>query len=420
MLMSRVIKLFNLSRTVVHQNLNNNLIKYIAKSYEAKSPPIYYFENTEASANSYKNRPSGKSKLGFLPCFAIGIALTFDKFFDEFKIFKFSNFLKHGVLPSVKASSIIVNKPRVMMNFIADVVEKTAAAVVCIEIKDTRRRDFFTGQFSTRSSGSGFIVKEDGLILTNAHVILSQPGSVILVKLYDGSVHKAYVEAVDKKTDLATIRINANKSLPVLKLGSSSDIRPGEWVVAIGSPLTLENTITAGVVSSAHRSSNELGLRDKNIDYIQTDAAITFGNSGGPLVNLDGEAIGINAMKITPGISFAIPIDAVKNFLTRAQENKSTQKPKYLGITMLTLSDDITRELGMYRDHKGVIVWRVVIGSPADVGGLVPGDIIISINGKQIKNADDVHSILDSTNILKIELLRKNMKKEVTVQAEEN
>ncbi|XP_052562330.1 serine protease HTRA2, mitochondrial isoform X2 [Culex pipiens pallens] len=318
---------------------------------------------------------------------------------------------KFSLFPSVSAATTFkdLKGRRAMHNFIADVVDVSAPAVVYIEIKDTRHYDFFSGQPVTISNGSGFIVEEDGLILTNAHVVISKPNAMVTVKLLDGRTFPGTVEDVDPNSDLATVRIKC-KSLPVMKLGKSSDLRSGEWVVALGSPLALNNTVTAGVVSSTQRASQELGLRGKDINYIQTDAAITFGNSGGPLVNLDGEAIGINSMKVTPGISFAIPIDHAREFLLKGADRRkakgfSTEKipvRRYMGITMLTLTAEILRELRQ-RSHNvpdsvrnGILVWKVIQGSPAHVGGLYPGDIITSINGHEVKNSGDVYELLSA------------------------
>ena len=159
-----------------------------------------------------------------------------------------------------------------------------------------------------------------------------------------------------------------------MKLGTSKDTRPGEWVIALGSPLALSNTITTGVVSNIARPPDELGLRGKDIaEYIQTDATITFGNSGGPLINLDGEAIGINSMKVSPGISFAIPIDYAKEFLRRSAESQkkgggSHQTRRYLGITMLPLNHQIIGELRKRNQltvnlTHGILIYRSVTSS---------------------------------------------------------
>ncbi|XP_054920945.1 serine protease HTRA2, mitochondrial isoform X2 [Dermacentor andersoni] len=269
-------------------------------------------------------------------------------------------------LPIVSAST--VPPPSTRFNFIADAVEKTAPAVVYIEILG---RHPFTQQQIAVSNGSGFVVRPDGLILTNAHVVAD--GRLVTVKLHDGRQFTGKVEAVDRRSDLATVRIPA-KGLPTLQLTHTDQLRPGEWVVAMGSPLALNNTITAGVVSSVHRSSKELGIHNE-MDYIQTDAAINFGNSGGPLINLDGNVIGINTMKVTAGISFAIPADYAMNFLEEAskknQEETSAER-WYLGITMLTLTPSLILEL-QQRDPmfphvtNGVLVWRVMLGSPANL-----------------------------------------------------
>ncbi|TMW41290.1 hypothetical protein DOY81_013630 [Sarcophaga bullata] len=273
---------------------------------------------------------------------------------------------------------------RAQFNFIADV--------------DTRHFDYFTGQPVTASNGSGFIIESNGTILTNAHVVINKPHTMVQVRLHDGRVFPAVIEDVDSTSDLAIIRISC-QNLPVMRLGESCTLRSGEWVVALGSPLALSNTVTAGVISSTQRPSQELGLRNRDINYLQTDAAITFGNSGGPLVNLDGEAIGVNSMKVTAGISFAIPIDYVKLFLKKVQERRKQgaagkpiqQAKRYMGITMLTLTKDILNELKNRSESlppnltHGVLVWKVILGSPAHIGGLSPGDIVTHINKKKSK-----------------------------------
>ncbi|XP_052863615.1 serine protease HTRA2, mitochondrial [Anopheles cruzii] len=309
---------------------------------------------------------------------------------------------------AVSALSESSSSRRKQLNFIADAVEVSAPAVVYIEIRDLKHVDFFTREPVTVSNGSGFIVDSDGLILTNAHVVISKPYTMVTVKLSDGRAFPGKVEYVDQSSDLATVRIQC-RNLPTLKMGRSSDLRPGEWVIALGSPLALSNTVTAGVVSTTHRASQELGLRGRVINYIQTDAAITFGNSGGPLVNLDGEAIGINSMKVTAGISFAIPIDHAKEFLQNIAEKSADKRleqangsvgRRYLGLTMLTLTPAIMAELQQKSHtfppnfHGGVLVWKVIHGSPAHANGICPGDVITHINGKEISTCAEMYDIL--------------------------
>lgn len=293
--------------------------------------------------------------------------------------------------------------------------------------------DFFTGQPVTASNGSGFVIDGNGLILTNAHVVINKPNTMVSVKLFDGRVFPGHIEDVDPTSDLATVRIQC-KNLPTMKLGESSKLLAGEWVVAMGSPLSLSNTVTAGVVSSTQRASQELGLRGRNINYIQTDAAITFGNSGGPLVNLDGEAIGINSMKVTPGISFAIPIDYAKEFLQKTDARRKSGKPdyekplsrRYMGITMLTLTPEILAELKQ-RSHdvpnhirNGILVWKVIVGSPAHNGGLIPGDILIEINDVAVKSSQDVYDALSGTKRdLKMNIYRGQKQIQIVVRPED-
>ncbi|XP_033102944.1 serine protease HTRA2, mitochondrial-like isoform X2 [Anneissia japonica] len=342
----------------------------------------------------------------------------------------------------VKASEIVVDSEELKSkrsnryNFIADTVDLAGPAVVYIEIQG--RHPFRRGQVPM-SNGSGFIVSDDGLILTNAHVVANGQISVVKVRLKDDSVYEGRVIAVDSVSDLAALKINAGKKLPKLKLGKSSQLRPGEWVVAMGSPLSLSNTITAGIVSAVSRTSKELGL-NKDIDYIQTDAAITFGNSGGPLVNLDGEAIGINTMKVTAGISFAIPIDYALDFIEESKKivkgSQSTgwfssNKPQavkgsqkyYLGITMLSLTQQIIIELKQrspdFPDIQyGVLVYGVTQGSPAHRSGLKPGDIITHIDKQEIKSSKEVYSAVKSENQLRISVVRGQKVMQLTVTPE--
>ncbi|KAH8383325.1 hypothetical protein KR009_007992 [Drosophila setifemur] len=338
---------------------------------------------------------------------------------------------REELTPSISARTM--SGRRRDFNFIADVVAGCGDSVVYIEIKDTRHFDYFSGQPITASNGSGFIIEQNGLILTNAHVVINKPHTMVQVRLSDGRTFPATIEDVDQTSDLATLRIQVS-NLSVMRLGKSSTLRSGEWVVALGSPLALSNTVTAGVISSTQRASQELGLRNRDINYLQTDAAITFGNSGGPLVNLDGEAIGVNSMKVTAGISFAIPIDYVKVFLERAAERRKkgsaykTGYPvkRYMGITMLTLTPDILFELKSRSQNMpsnlthGVLVWKVIVGSPAHSGGLQPGDIVTHINKKEIKNSSDVYDALaDNSKTLDMVILRGVKQLRMTITPED-
>ncbi|XP_034058365.1 serine protease HTRA3-like [Gymnodraco acuticeps] len=222
--------------------------------------------------------------------------------------------------------SIHPSSPRYKFNFIADVVEKIAPAVVHIEM--FIRHSLFSHHVRL-SSGSGFIITPSGVIVTNAHVVTTDAIATVTgrpqlrVQLYNGDAYEAVVRHVDRKADIATIKVNPQKKLPVLSLGRSAGLRPGEFVVAIGSPFALQNTVTTGIVSTAQRDGKELGIKDSDMDYIQTDALINYGNSGGPLINLDGEVIGINTLKVAAGISFAIPSDRISRFLTESQPKHS-------------------------------------------------------------------------------------------------
>ncbi|KAL7861398.1 hypothetical protein SRHO_G00128390 [Serrasalmus rhombeus] len=200
-------------------------------------------------------------------------------------------------------------------------------------------------------------------------------------------------------------------------LGRSADLRPGEFVVAIGSPFSLQNTVTTGIVSTTQRGGKELGLRNSDMDYIQTDAIINYGNSGGPLVNLDGEVIGINTLKVTAGISFAIPSDKIRQFLSesydRQARGRGTAKKKYIGVRMMTLTPALAKELkAKHRDFpdvtSGAYVIEVISKTPAAAGGLKEHDVIISINSQQISSATDVSAAIKRDAALRMVVRRSN------------
>ncbi|ETK88942.1 hypothetical protein L915_06899 [Phytophthora nicotianae] len=271
-------------------------------------------------------------------------------------------------------------------NFIADAVEKAFPAVVNIAVD--------SGYFA--SNGSGFIITKEGLIVTNAHVVARcNRYSKIQVTFADGSNYPAVIHSADPLSDIALLQIKSEevKEWPMISIGSSSELRAGEWVCALGSPFSLQNSVSAGIISAVARHSSELGYPQKGGEYIQTDAAINAGNSGGPLINLDGEVIGINTMKVdgSVGISFAIPADTAVQVIEQLRKHKKVVRP-YIGMQMINFNTRELQEIGrMFPDVKeGVIVKSVAPGSPAHKGGLLPGDVIVSFDGKKVQSTKDI------------------------------
>lgn len=271
-------------------------------------------------------------------------------------------------------------------NFIADAVEKAFPAVVNIAVD--------SGYFA--SNGSGFIITKEGLIVTNAHVVARcNRYSKIQVTFADGRNYPAVIHSADTLSDIALLQIKSEevKEWPMISVGSSSELRAGEWVCALGSPFSLQNSVSAGIISAVARHSSELGFPQKGGEYIQTDAAINAGNSGGPLINLDGEVIGINTMKVdgSVGISFAIPADTAVQVIEQLRKHKKVVRP-YIGMQMINFNTRELQEIGrMFPDVKeGVIVKSVAPGSPAHKGGLLPGDVIVSFDGKKVHSTKDI------------------------------
>nr|XP_013815379.1 PREDICTED: serine protease HTRA3 isoform X2 [Apteryx mantelli mantelli] len=261
-------------------------------------------------------------------------------------------------------------------------------------------------------------MSDSGLIVTNAHVVSSTNAvsgrQQLKVQLQNGDTYEATIKDIDKKSDIATIKIHPKKKLPVLLLGHSADLRPGEFVVAIGSPFALQNTVTTGIVSTAQRDGKELGLRDSDMDYVQTDAIINYGNSGGPLVNLDGEVIGINTLKVTAGISFAIPSDRITQFLTESHDKQSKDgKKRFIGIRMLTITPALVEELKHNNPdfpdvRSGIYVHEVVPNSPSHRGGIQDGDIIVKVNGRPLMTSSDLQEAVMNESPLLLEVRRGN------------
>jgi serine protease Do len=297
--------------------------------------------------------------------------------------------------PAVSSVSSLVN--------FADVVERINPAVVNIDAtapgnNDGRRRrpgfpgppelferpDGLRGDGARRGAGSGFIIDADGSILTNEHVIDGMER--IVVKLSDGRSLRGRVIGADPDTDIALIKVDGQQGLPVAPLGDSSTLRMGEWVCAIGNPLGYEHTVTVGVVSYVGRK-----LFDASLDnYIQTDAAINFGNSGGPLINSRGEVIGINAAisSRASNIGFAVPISGASAILPQLRARGRVSRG-YIGVGLRDIDADLQSALKLSVSH-GAIVQDVTSGSPADRIGIRPYDVILSFDGAEVVNDDEL------------------------------
>ena len=258
-------------------------------------------------------------------------------------------------------------------NFIADAAATAMPAVVNI----TSAVAGFGGLRRGVSTGSGFVAREDGLVVTNAHVVAG--GGDVVVTMADGRKFRGRVVAADAECDIALVQMAGVSGLATAAIGSSSSLRPGDFVVALGSPLNLSNSVTAGIVSNVARHGSEIGAASSRAEYLQTDAAINSGNSGGPLVDLDGKVIGINTMKAAraDGISFAIPIDVAWAVVRALLAHGRVPRP-YIGIKM--------------QGHRGggVTIVAVAPDSPADRAGLRPGDAVLAFDGGRVRTIADV------------------------------
>lgn len=239
-------------------------------------------------------------------------------------------------------------------------------------------------EFKQKSLGSGFIISHDGYIFTNNHVV--ERADKILVKLSTGREYEAKIIGRDTKTDLALIKIKPGESLPIVDIGDSDKARVGDWVIAIGNPFGLEQTVTAGIVSAKGRVIGA-GPYD---NFIQTDASINPGNSGGPLFNMEGKVIGINTAIVAQGqgIGFAIPMNMAKVILPDLK-SKGKVTRGWLGVSVQDITEDIAKNMKL-KDIKGALVSETFKGDPADKAGMKAGDIIVEVNGKKIKDSHEL------------------------------
>ena len=330
-------------------------------------------------------------------------------------------------------------------NFVADAVNRVGPAVVRLDTERTVTRSldpflddpFFRrffgddlrsqvprGEYQQRGQGSGFIIDSSGIILTNAHVV--KGADRVTITLRDGREFEGEVRGVDEPSDLAVVKISGS-DLPVAPLGISDQVQVGDWAIAVGNPLGLDNTVTLGIVSTLNRSSSQAGIPDKRLDFIQTDAAINPGNSGGPLLNDQGEVIGINtAIRADgQGIGFAIPINTAKKIKDQLARGERIPHP-YIGIRMITLTPEEAKTINtdpnspfMIPEVNGVLVMQVIPSSPAAVSGLRRADIITEINGTAIKTADQLQQMVEKSQInqpLKLKVLRGNQTQQFSVR----
>lgn len=268
---------------------------------------------------------------------------------------------------------------------------------------------------SVSSMGSGFIIDAQGLVVTNNHVV--EGADTIQIHMQDGTIMKAELVGRDPKTDIAVIRVKSKGPLPTVAFGDSDRLRIGEWVIAIGNPFGLGGSVSLGIVSARNRDINA-GPYD---DFIQTDAAINKGNSGGPLFNLDGQVMGINTAIFSPsggsvGIGFSVPSNTAKNVVDQLVKYGETRRG-WLGVRVQSMTDEIVESMGLPK-NSGALVADVTEGSPGKTAGIEPGDVITEFNGRAIKDMKELPKAVASTDIgasVVVKVIRKGKEMALTV-----
>ena len=418
-------------------------------NHNYNSPSNSHQINTMSTKNmpnqtQHSSRFSLPKKLAFLSLVLLGSTATVGCSALTAQVPGSSNAIKTEPSSAAPISALPANiLPSQDSNFVTKVVQEVGPAVVRInssrtvknqasdEIPEQFRRFFGPdspiqpGNRVERGSGSGFIFGSDGRILTNGHVV--DGADTVTVKLKDGREFVGKVLGIDTVTDVAVVKIEAN-NLPVVSLGKSEELQPGEWAIAIGNPLGLDNTVTVGIISATGRSSADVGVPDKRVSFIQTDAAINPGNSGGPLLNQRGQVIGMNTAIIqgAQGLGFAIPIDRAQQIADQLVTTGKAEHP-YLGVRMLSITPEVKAEFNKnpntklrLTEDKGVLVLGVAKNSPAAQAGVSVADVIKKINGQEVSDAGSVQQIVEKSTVgkdLQLEVIRGGKPVTVAVKA---
>ena len=330
-------------------------------------------------------------------------------------------------------------------NFVSSAVKNVGPAVVKIDTERLVERQQFDPTLldpllrdllgepgiipdRERGQGSGVVINKDGLVLTNAHVV--ERVDNVSVTLADGTICDGQVLGTDPVTDLALVKIEESTFSSFAPLGNSEDLEVGDWAIALGTPYGLEKTVTLGIVSSLHRDINSLGFSDKRLDLIQTDAAINPGNSGGPLINSNGEVIGINTLVRSgpgAGLGFAIPINLAKNVSDQLLKNGEVIHP-YLGVQLVSLNPKIAKEhnddpnsIFQLPERNGALIQSVIPNSPAEKAGLRRGDLVIAAENISIEEPKALLDEVEKAQIGKVFLLnvlRENKEIQINIKPE--
>ncbi|MBE9043491.1 trypsin-like peptidase domain-containing protein [Pleurocapsales cyanobacterium LEGE 10410] len=338
------------------------------------------------------------------------------------------------VTPEIINDSPAIPTPVEQANFVTSVTKTVEPAVVQINVSRSLDgvflRPFFgrppanSARPMLRGVGSGFVIDADGLVLTNAHVV--ERADNVTVTFQDGRILDGKVLGKDPVTDVAVIKVNSD-NLPAVTIGDSDRVEQGQWAIAIGNPLGLQETVTVGVISATHRFSRDIGIPDKRIGFIQTDAAINPGNSGGPLLNARGEVIAVNSAIIggAQGLGFAIPINTAQKVALQLIATGKVEHP-YIGVEMVSLTPQVKQKFNQIPNRKqgiksdrGILIMAIDRNSPAANAGLQVGDVIQAVNNQSVTTAETLQKLLDENGInrrMQLEVDRNSESIDVTVK----